>query len=788
MAEGRGKTFTLSQVGQMWLRGTDGGDAPLGGPSDPYRQALWVYRAIVAITRPARSVPMRLSVGTAAGTRDFMGHKLVRVGQIRKRKIQRGEKAVAAAEEGEIVEGGPLFDLLQRPNPEQTWGDFIEETLGCLMLAGRVHWLFDDMIGPRPVTMYVVSGKQSKPVPATTGRIRPIVGWKFRGPDGQEYPVVLDECITFQFRHPLRPRDIVAPVEPANLAIISDFNASKFNAAMFGNSAEPGGVLKTAASFNAQLDAQIRTSWAERHRGAARAKSPAVLWGGLDWQSVASTMQDMQFDAGKRLTRTEQVAAFGVPEVTAGFFSDANYGFAEQGREQFWTDTEIPLLGLIAEGIDVHLCPRYEGNLEAWADVEQVPIVRKMRLASVDTATKLFACGRPWSDINDLLDLGLPDRDWDETGFLAAGLLPAQDVAAGGGFGNVPEGPPPGGSDEIGQEPQRAIGAPASTPGGTKKEWVDKASRERIWQAWARAWAPLARQFRQVLRSHLLAQERKLVAGLRREAGTESQGAKGDKAPNIDRLLLEIFADPKARQAFRVRIRSALADGQELGLRQALAEAGLSGDALKESLRRLLVNPAITEALNRETVRISTLIDSRTRNILRANLREGLEAGEDARKLADRVQGVMGNRRGEAMGIARNAVGQTLSQARHEGHLAAGMTHKMWIYSRGPGERRPAHIEAEARYAADPCPISEPFEIDGVYLMYPRDFSSGHPEETVNCQCLQIAKRIAPSQRGERGTDELEERPFVTYREMLLARTPDAPMPEHGEKDEGHDA
>jgi hypothetical protein len=94
------------------------------------------------------------------------------------------------------------------------------------------------------------------------------------------------------------------------------------------------------------------------------------------------------------------------------------------------------------------------------------------------------------------------------------------------------------------------------------------------------------------------------------------------------------------------------------------------------------------------------------------------------------------------------------------------MTHKIWIHSRGPGVRRPSHIEAEDRYAKNPCPIDDPFVIDGVSLMYPRDFSCGVPAETINCQCLQISRRLSVAAAAAPPNEQ-----FVTYADLVKARS-----------------
>jgi len=785
------KTLTLGQYARLWESGQDpSGAASLGGPSDPFRQSLWVYRCVTVIATNAARVPMRLSRGEAAGTRGLWGAKRVRLGSRRGRKIRRGEKANLKAREGEIVEGGELYELLARPNPHQTWYQLMLQTAGLLFSDGRVHWLFDEMRGRVPLSIYAISGKQTRPVYEKGRRVPVLTGWKFTEPGGKSYGVSLDELITWQLFNPEDPHAGLAPKVPANLAIVSDYNASLYNAAMFGNSAEPGGLLRTDAPFNADQDEQLRTAWNQRHRGAAKAKALAIAWGGLQWQSVASSMHDMQYGEGKRLTRTETCAGYGVPEVVAGFYTDANYQFAESGRMQFWQETEMPLLDQIGEGVTVHLCSRFPGGLEAWFDVEDVPIVQKMRLANLDAVDKLWPKGAPLADLNKLYDLGLPERAWHETGFLPTSLMPAAEVAAGNVFGPpANEGPSNPASDELDQAEQtgnreqaagsrqRATGSgePATGFRLPASDAALKAAADRIWADWARSWQPLARTIQSFLRRRYFAQERKigkLLAELPEGAMLLQAEACHKDDSIVARILFEVFGDADDRNRFRARVRTFTADANELGIRQALVEGGFAGEDLEAAARQLLSSPRIAAAIRSDAVRVSSLIDNFTRRVLKDQLEAGMAAGDGIRQLTDRVQSVMGNRREAAMTVARNSVGQALSASRHAGHLHAGLTHKAWIHSRGPGERREAHVAAEARYAAEPIPIGQPFVINGAALMFPRDHSAGRPEETINCQCLQIAKRLP---RGSRARLEDFIYPsmaegFVSYRDMLAAR------------------
>ncbi|HUX15252.1 MAG TPA: phage portal protein, partial [Phycisphaerae bacterium] len=605
------KALTLSEAARRFLSGQDVdlAGSGMGGPADPFRQSLWVHLCISRIVTAAARVPLRLSVADApAGTRELGGLRGVRTWvahTARSRCIGRARRESAAARAaatnaqgrpslgfkgvGEIVESGDLHELLSRPNERQNWTSFIEQTIGLLYCHGRVLWIADEMVGRRVKSMIVFPGDKAKPVVDKTGLAGQLVGWKLTLPGGGTDTVGLDEVIAFSLFNPESPDAGLAPHEPGRLAIVSDYNASLYNAAMFGNSAEPGGVLSTDAPFDAAADEQIRTTWNQRHRGPAKAKVPAVLWGGLSWQTVATSLADMQFDQGKRLVREEICAVYGVPPSVAGFLGTTGdssaYVTGEQAR--YWYDTVGPLLGKLAEAINEHLSPRFIGNLTAWFDLDDVPVIGELRRSRVDGARKLWDMGTPLADCSEIYDLGVPQRPWHDQGFLAAGLLPAADVAEGNVMPAIPEGLPEfgpfGPPDDDGEPPppipaspapglgEDAAGDPSSKPGHLEAvDRIDKAALDRVWRAFARSWNGLARQAGSALKVRLAVQQRRLIAAIRRELrsaadiprsrtgglgpkpGVLDAGAKDDGV--VGRLLLEIFGEPKDKAAWRARV------------------------------------------------------------------------------------------------------------------------------------------------------------------------------------------------------------------------------------------
>jgi len=778
------KEMSLGQTAGEWLAAWgEGITRSYDGPRRPASESVWPYACISAIVGAVGSVPLAASRGPATGTHALWNLPHVRAGsraarrmatksQIPLLKNHKSQKAV----EGEIVEAGPLHDLLASPMPGLTQRDWVERIVGYLYVCGRVHILKAGLVGTRPTMLVPIPGSSTKPLYQKGDQYKRIIGWEVTGPDGDSYPIPAELLVTLTLFNAYDPDVGLAPHNPARLSIAADYNASTHVAASFANGCEPGGILKVDGPYSAEVDHQMRRAWQQRHQGAANARKLAILFGNADYKTIAQSMMDMGLDTVKQRSREETCAIYRVPASVAGFFGtsgDASaYVKAEQQR--FWQDTAGMLAEKLATAINIGIAPLVEGGLEVWADLEDVPVYQAMRQANMKAVGELWSKGVPLADLSDMLDLGVPDRPQHRIGYLPAGLIPAEAIAEPPDAGETP---PPEGSDSVGQGRSADFADPRrlketehlriSAQSADKSPSAYDVLAASLWKAWAASWRPLARGMENMLRSHLMGQQRKVVAGLKNAditvagsqepvagekrglASTPATGYRLQATKNPDvvaRVLFAVFGSPQAAQVLQARVRVFMADARELGVRQALAEAGVAGDELDAAIRQMTTDPEITEALLADQVRVSTLVNNRTRDLLRRELLDGLDAGEGIRELTSRVQGVMQNRRAQAHLIARNTVAQANSHARYVGR-ATYATHEIWVSSRGPGERRQSHLAAEARYRKQPKPIGERWVVGAASLRYPRD-PAGPPGEVINCQCVAIGKRLYPQGRS----------------------------------------
>jgi HK97 family phage portal protein len=813
MIVGSLKDFTISQVAKLWLAGNEGsaGDG-INAPTHPYSQVLWAYKCIRALHTTCGGIPLRLMSGGANAKYHGKSFRAdIRPCTQRSLRAMKGTRGVCQgrAADGEQIEAGQAYELFNQPNSYQDFSKFINATVGFLFARGRVAWILTDFVGRRPGEMHVVDGKLIKPVWDRNAEndLPVLLGYVYAAPrSGARIALSTEEVKYFSLWDDGEdPLGGMAPSLPGRLSLATDYNASLYNAHSLVNGCEPSLAVKFPGSLSAEKREEYRASLNARYRGPANAHKPLILEGGASAEAIGSVLKDMAWDALKTATRIEICAAYDVPPVVAGFVEAAgdSSAYTENALKQFYQQAIFPILDSLLPALQ-EIASRSDARLVAYWDVEDQPIVQQMRISRIDAAGKLCDRGVPLADANELLDLGLRERPWYQVGMLPGGLVPAHEAAAGLVLPPMAEGPGAGdqgtgngngeeedderqepGTGEPGTEEQQLHGQSTKVrvPSGAAR--INPALAERLWKAFERSHAPLSRRLERIIVARRAAQCRAIARMLRerlgnggnQEPGTRSQEQRTSRKDSfvLARILIDVFDDPKERQALQARVLPAVTDGYELGVRQALAEAGMSGQALNQAVARIAANPAITRAARADAIRIATRIDDQTRRVLRSSLEEGVAAGEDARHLADRVQAYVGNSRKQALAQARNYIGQTLSAARYEGAKDAGFSHEVWIHSRGEGKRRPAHIAAEKHYAANPKPIGEAWNINGAALRYPRD-PMGPPRETINCQCIAVGKRLAGGTAAEARRallgqcERLASKGFYSYEDMIADR------------------
>ena len=133
-------------------------------------------------------------------------------------------------------------------------------------------------------------------------------------------------------------------------------SADRYGLRWFRDSADPSGILSTEADMTPAQVKQNQLQWAAHHQNS---RFPAVLGGGMKWQSISITPNESQFLETRQFQRSEIAMLFGVPPHMIGDIEkQTSYGTGvEQQSIGFVVYTLRPWLECI-EQVITSLLPR----------------------------------------------------------------------------------------------------------------------------------------------------------------------------------------------------------------------------------------------------------------------------------------------------------------------------------------------------------------------------------------------------------------------------------------------
>lgn len=332
----------------------------------------WVFKATSLIAQECASTTLRLYKKTTDGKRiEVTSHK--------------------------------LLDLLARPNPEMSQGEFIEWLSAWLDLDGN-SYIFTARNGETIQELW--------PLRSDWVRVRPdeskarIIGgylWE-NGKTG--IALNLDEVIHIKNFNPKfydknQMGKGLSTVSMARDFIVEDETIRGWNRSFFENGAVTTGVLKTSANLTEEQKTQLDAKWRRQYEGSNNANKTIILSGGLDWTPVQFSQKDLAFIEQRKLDRDDIFALFGVPKGLL-MSDDVNLANAKMALWVFTRFTVRPRLKKIEDMLNATLVKAFGDNLELEFD-NPVPNDRELELKEYE-----MSVGK-WMTPNEIRDIeGLP--------------------------------------------------------------------------------------------------------------------------------------------------------------------------------------------------------------------------------------------------------------------------------------------------------------------------------------------------------------------------------------------
>jgi len=725
---------------------------------------------------------------------------------------------MVSAADDQVLESGPVVELIECPMPGMTRRAFWDATSSLLDLFGSVHWRlsFDTggfVVGVEPIAPPLMRPKRS--------RGGQITAWHYTVPgrtDGRHETLSPDEVWTIvdpDFDDARSPMKGMSPRVAVSLAIRQYVEADVANAHSLLHGVGGGMVATAQGTLSEQQRQNLGAELRERYSGGAHRHQWIITEGGLEVKPMSPTFKDMEFTELKKMSRADICAAYRVPGPLLSYFEDSNYAHATAAERLFYVGTILPRAMRLAEEWDMAVlsrsgadrslravearrrsierreaaCQVYRSARRAaartgrrfysWFDSSGVPAVQAAKLELTEQASKWWTMGTPLNHLYQAFDVPLPDVPHGNDGYRAISLEPygtdtldTIDDPDGGSPepALLPESEPEGGDG--GRSGSRASLADAEAVRATE------ATRAKLWALWRKSWAGLENAARARVHKHFFELRAEVLGNLERLSAeiALAPGSDAGKAAEL-RGRVKFYPDKKrdvigellfdlgpAGDKLLATLRPLIRGAHQLGGEQSMKEAAdAQGSDEPEPFN--LRDPRL-DALIRGRENKLRDVDSTLHKRLAAKIAGAIDAGKTVNEIADTIRGEFNFAGKRAQVIARTEIGAAVEESRHVGREQAGVPLKSWLHSRKE-TGRPSHIATERDTTANPIANTEDFLISGTGVSAPHPRATGRPEHDINCSCSTLARHPGDSIKAV--MSRYSARGFLTW-EALQAR------------------
>jgi HK97 family phage portal protein len=753
-----------------WLRGTAADDDDSGDGAkllSPYSQSAWVYIAISVLAENVAQIPFRITRVPFSARKEFNA-KAQRSRDAKKfipqretNKVNEDENFVSSVSfcsnfrkrvlAENIIESGPVVDLFDHPHPSMDRSLFFELLMSWRSLRGEFFILpLDEQDQPVDLSTF------RTPHSAPRTRIRRLLtlspdlfwhivvgddlqGWRYTG-SPLLTPIPSQVLLPSEVIHSRAPNPYLywrgmSPLLVAMLPAASDYAAEQFMKGLMINNADTGVIVTTKGQFSAEQREEFKATLRERKRKAGTADRPLFLWNGAKVEKPAISSADMQFLENRKLNRQEIGAIFKVPEQLMGFDPQTGSlgggGAQEQMRLMFLENTLWPHCRRIEAALDP-IVKSFGSDLYGFFDIEAMPLMQEARRARLDSASKAFAMGAPFNDINQVYDLGFRELAWGDRGYLPFSL---QEVD---GQGTAPGGRSETQRESVGawERAERWLDAVASRSDAPTLErshvWsVNPESEASIRSSIKLKKSRLSRFFFEQ-RNRVLARLQEMMKGDTTPLHQSVSAGQADPTDPTDPT--DVFDLAAEDALLKKKLDSLLVSDLEFGGAQLYKEIGLDKFELapKDALAFLEKRAGAISRINQQTW-----------DKIKSSLQQGLQNGETPDELADRVKAAyQGFSDAQAESIAVSETNAAVNSGRFSAMKAAKVPRKGWHTSRLENSHASHVSNGEFSAAKNGIPIDQPWP-NG--CMFPGD-PDGDPSETSNCRCVGHAILKKPDQ------------------------------------------
>lgn len=600
----------------------------------------------------------------------------------------------------QVVDRGPLFDLLGKVNPFWSLPFLLEMTELAMCLWGEAFWVLERDGRGKPTEIWWASPDKMTPRPHATEYL---AGFTFEH-EGQRIDFAPDEVIWFRYPNPMDEYEGLSPIAAARMSIDLGQAGLTSNKRLFDQGMQLGGIISPAdkeTTWPKESVQQLEKMLSSRFKGADKAHKWAVLGHAMNVQAMGVSPKDAEFIGQMRWSLSDVCRVYKVSPVLVQDLEHSTYSNFDAALKSLWTITLVPEGRRIAAALTEQLLPMFPGEADSIEfDFSEV----------------------------DVLQEGEDSKWTREQGQIQANAITINEWRTGRGLDPVPWGDGPAPTPDPMPQPQaQDDGSPAAAaqralqllkglePATTKAIALGSQEHLSVWKRFDRratrheaAFKALVVELFERQRDAILADAQK---GLTAKAIDPSQPFDPDE-------WRELFVAASLR-----RFEQIVQDSGD-GVYDDL-ELGISWDVNR---------PEVQSFIKGRAQRFAEQVNATTYQQLQDTLAEATQAGETIDQIASRVEQVMGDRIASSSEvIARTETIGALNGGALEAARASGVVdRKQWLAALD-GRQRDSHDDAHQRYQAEGIPLDADFEVGGGAGPAPGQI--GLPEEDIQCRC-----------------------------------------------------
>lgn len=304
----------------------------------------------------------------------------------------------------------PLNQLINRPNPDQSWYELMYCASQMLDLSGSA-FMPEVKGGARKETISI-SVLNSEFMKIKAGRERLIDMYEYTNGNTTR-KISPDDMVQLKLPNPKCPYFGQPVLMAAGRATDIDREAGNWQKASLQNRNISDIHIEVPEGTQSDQIEAIQAKLKERSQTPDNARSPLVSSGKIN--QLSRTAVEMDFTNSRKTVWTEIAAVFGVPLAALGFTESVNLANADAMMKQLWQDTIVPQLELFKRQFDHQLASEFGQNVCIEFDLSNVTALQVSLDSKLANAQKLYQLGFSLSSINQRLELGFDDDELLET-------------------------------------------------------------------------------------------------------------------------------------------------------------------------------------------------------------------------------------------------------------------------------------------------------------------------------------------------------------------------------------